>query len=207
MSYLGDFPVGATVRFKFATRSQVGARTDQSSAWEAADLRVYRDDSTTERSSTSGFTITGPFDSMTGITHVAVDLADNTDAGFFAAGHDYQAVLFPDETIDGQSVAEVVAMWSIDNRGLIGELNRSRLLGTVDAGADATTIPIKTLNATLVDVDQLKGRVILFDRTTATAALQGQGAPIDGSTTTEITLAAGDALSSTPAEDDSFTIV
>jgi hypothetical protein len=49
--------------------------------------------------------------------------------------------------------------------------------------------------------------VILFDRTTASAALQGQGAPINGSDTGEITLDAGDALSSAPAEDDSFVIV
>jgi hypothetical protein len=52
----------------------------------------------------------------------------------------------------------------------------------------------------------LKGRLILFKRDTVTAALRGQGAPIDANTTTEITLATADALTVSPAEDDSFAI-
>jgi hypothetical protein len=82
------------------------------------------------------------------------------------------------------------------------------LTGTVEStGTTTTNIVLKTISPALTDTDQLKGRVILFRTDTATAALRGQGAPIDGSTTTAITLAAGDALTTTPAEDDSFVIV
>jgi hypothetical protein len=81
------------------------------------------------------------------------------------------------------------------------------LRGTADTGGSTTSIPIKTLDITLTDTDQLKGRVILFANDTATAALRGQGAPIDASTTTAITLAAGDALTTAPAEDDSYRII
>jgi hypothetical protein len=82
------------------------------------------------------------------------------------------------------------------------------LTGTVEStGTTPTNIVLKTMDPTLTVTNQLKGRVILFKKTTTTAALRGQGAPIDGSTTTAITLAAGDALTTTPAEDDSFVIV
>jgi hypothetical protein len=82
------------------------------------------------------------------------------------------------------------------------------LAGTVEStGTTTTNIVIKTISPTLTATDQLKGRVILFSTATTTAALRGQGAPIDGSTTTAITLAAGDALTTAPAEDDEFVIV
>jgi len=115
--YLGDFPTGATVRFKFATNLATGARADPSSAWETADIRVYKGDSTTQRASEAGYTVTSTFDSMTGITHVAIDTSDNTDAGFFAAGSEYQVVLYPDETVDGVAVAAPVAHFSIERSG------------------------------------------------------------------------------------------
>lgn len=114
--YLGDFPTGATVYFKFPTSSAAGARTDPNSAWETNDVRVYKDAGTAERTSQAGYTVTSTFDSMTGITHVSIDLSDNTDAGFYAAGHDYQVVLYPDETVDGQNVADPIAHFSIQNR-------------------------------------------------------------------------------------------
>jgi hypothetical protein len=82
------------------------------------------------------------------------------------------------------------------------------LSGTVEStGTTTTNIVIKTMDPTLTVTDQVKGRVILFKTNTTTAALRGQGAPIDGSTTTAITLAAGDALTTAPAEDDAFVIV
>jgi hypothetical protein len=114
MMHLGDFVAGSTVYFKFATNSAAGVRTDPSSAWEAADIRVYKNGSTTERASTAGFTVTSTFDSMTGITHVSLDLADNTDSGFYAAGSEYDVVLYPDETIDSAAVSAVLAHFSIE---------------------------------------------------------------------------------------------
>jgi hypothetical protein len=79
------------------------------------------------------------------------------------------------------------------------------LQGTADTSATTTSIPVKTLNITLSVTDQVKGRVLLFKSDTATAALRGQGSPISGSSTTHITLS--DALTTAPAENDSFVIV
>jgi len=113
--YLGDFPLGASVYWKFSTNAASGARVDPSSAWEAADLRCYKGGSTTERSSTAGYTITSIFDTMAGITHVTIDTADNTDAGFWVAG-EYQCVLYPDETVDGQLVSAAVAHFALERQ-------------------------------------------------------------------------------------------
>lgn len=135
MLYLGDFAAGATIYFKFTTNLGTGARADPSTAFEAADVRVYKNGSTTERSSSAGVTVTSTFDSMTGITHVTIDTSDNTDAGFYAAGNDYDVVLYPDETVDGVSVAQVVAHFSIDNRGILRPTVAGRTLDVTATGA------------------------------------------------------------------------
>jgi hypothetical protein len=54
--------------------------------------------------------------------------------------------------------------------------------------------------------NMFKGRIILFRSDTTTAALRGQGAPIDGNTTTAITIAAGNALTTAPVDGDTFVI-
>jgi hypothetical protein len=84
---------------------------------------------------------------------------------------------------------------------------KSVITGVADTGSSATSIVIKSSSVTPTVTDQWKGRVLLFDNNTLTATLRGQGAPIDGNTTTAITLASGDALTTAPAEDDTFTIV
>lgn len=83
---------------------------------------------------------------------------------------------------------------------------RTVIEGVADTGASTVSIPIKSSSVTPTVTDQWKGRVILFKKDTATANLRGQGAPIDGNTTTHITIAAGDALTTAPAEDDTWTI-
>jgi hypothetical protein len=45
---------------------------------------------------------------LTGVHDVDIDLTDNTDAGFYAAGSFYSVVLSPDETIDSQTITGVV---------------------------------------------------------------------------------------------------
>lgn len=114
--YLGDFALGQTVRGMFATGAAAGGRVDFSNALEAADVRVYKNGSATQRASEAGYTVTSGFDSLVGAHYFAIDTSDNTDAGFFVAGADYSVVLYPDETVDSQSVAAVLAEFSIENR-------------------------------------------------------------------------------------------
>ena len=111
MQYLGDFAEDATVYIFFATAAADGGREGFSSALETADVEVIKDGSTT--GSTAGVTITNDFDSKTGIHKIEVDMS--ADA-FYATGSDYALLVYPDETIDSQSVAGVVAQWSCENR-------------------------------------------------------------------------------------------
>ena len=111
--YFGDFEEGSTVNFKWNTVDQDGASIARGSP--VGDIRIYKDDSATQRTSDAGITDTGDFDGITGVHHVEIDLSDNTDAGFYAAGHDY-SVVFVGEDVDGQTVNAVVAHFSIENR-------------------------------------------------------------------------------------------
>ena len=152
MMHLGSYDVGASVHFKFATNLATGARANPSDAWEAADIRVYKDGSDTQRSSTAGFTVTSTFDSMTGITHVTIDLSDNTDAGFYAAGHEYDIVLYPDETVDGVAVSAVVAHFAIERLEKVNvtEINGGAATGV---GTPETTLAAGAINAAAFDTD------------------------------------------------------
>lgn len=115
-THLGFYNTSASrthVRFQFSTHAATGGNVAPSSAFEAADLRIYKasdgaDFSATQRSSASGITMTSPFDSLTGFHDVDIDLSDNTDAGFYASGGFYSVVLAPDETVDGQTLTGVV---------------------------------------------------------------------------------------------------
>ena len=110
---LGSVAVNSTVRFKFTTHAASGAAVAPSSAFESADLDVYKDGSATPRSSASGITMTSPFNATTGLHHVDIDLSDNADAGFYATGSTYEVVLTPDETVDSLAVVKVVARFTI----------------------------------------------------------------------------------------------
>lgn len=112
---LGSFTAGSTVYGYFTTHATSGAPVAPLSAFENADLRIYKNGSATERSSSSGITMTSPFDSTTGLHAYAIDLSDNTDAGFYAAGSEYAIVLNPDsETVDGVTVLKVLAYFAIE---------------------------------------------------------------------------------------------
>jgi len=115
--HLGSYNTATTrthVGFQFSTHAAAGGNAAPASAFEAADLRIYRAAnsaafSATQRSSSNGVTVTSPFDSLTGVHDVDIDLADNSDAGFYAAGYRYSVMLCPDtETVDSQTITGVV---------------------------------------------------------------------------------------------------
>jgi hypothetical protein len=111
--YLGIRAASSTVRFSFTTHAASGAVVAPSNAFESADLDVYKDGSATPRSSAAGITMTSAFASTTGLHHVDIDLSDNTDAGFYAAGSFYTVVITPDETVDSLAVVKVLAYFDI----------------------------------------------------------------------------------------------
>lgn len=85
-------------------------------------------------------------------------------------------------------------------------LTKGLIAGVVASSSSTTVVNITSTESGLAVTDQLKGRVIIFNKDTTTAALRGQGAPIDSSDTTSITVASGDAFTTAPASGDTFTI-
>ena len=113
MDHYGQVDASSTVYIYFTTHAQTGAAVAPSTAFEAADVRVYKNGSATQRASEVGYTMTSPFDTVTGLHLIAIDLSDNTDAGFYAAGSRYTVILVPDETVDSLAVVRVLADFTI----------------------------------------------------------------------------------------------
>ena len=111
MKYLGDFIEDAVVRFSFTMNAADGGRENPSNAFEEADITILKDGAAMAVDA-STITISNP-GTMTGHRHVVVDMSNDAD---FTTGAEYEAVLYPDETVDSQSVAAVLAQWSCENR-------------------------------------------------------------------------------------------
>lgn len=174
MTYLGNFLAGATVRFKWNTNAAAGGSITRGTD---GSIRIYKDDSLTQRSSSAGITDTEDFDGLTGLHHLAIDLSDNTDAGFYAAGHEYMVVLVG-AVIDGQTVNVVIGHFSIQNRyGDAEVLTAVGALPNANAIADAIMVrpssaweaaaPKKSLGAAIMEaihhiVDDGAGNLIVY---------------------------------------------
>jgi hypothetical protein len=75
---------------------------------------------------------------------VTIDLSDNTDAGFYSAGHEYQ-VGVADVTIDTQTVRFWLGTFSIERAGGVLSLIKSRLDVAVSTRL-APTVAARTLD-------------------------------------------------------------
>ena len=158
--YLGDFAEDATVHVPpFTTNDREGAAVAPSSAFEAADLLIYKDNGATKKATANGVTMTSPFDSVTGLHVVGIDTSvDTGDVGFWTTGSDYSVVLSPDETVDGKTVVATLATFSIQNRYMRG--TNSAALASVCTEArlaelDAANIPAD-VDAILADTNELQ---------------------------------------------------
>src|SRR5689334_2112781 len=118
MINLGKIKPGSTIRIPWGSYTGSTGASSAASNYAAGDILIYKDGSTTERASTSGFTATTTFDSVTGINLTVIDLSDNTTAGFFAAGSEYFVVVGP-VTVDSQTVNFPIARFTIGIEGTI----------------------------------------------------------------------------------------
>jgi hypothetical protein len=164
---LGSYNIATArthVRFQFSTHAGTGGNVAPSSAFEAADLRIYRAAdsaaySATERTSASGITMTSPFDSLVGVHDVAIDLTDDTHVGFYAAGYRYSVVLAPDETIDGETITGVVLAEfeigppPVNTVQISGDQNTADYLEALSDGAITGTADSGT-TTTMVDTER-----------------------------------------------------
>jgi hypothetical protein len=194
---LGDFRPNDVVRFMWNTSGVGGASITRATN---GTIRIYRNDSTTERSSSNGITDTEDFDSQTGVHHCKIDLSDNTDAGFYAEGNDYFVVL-NGAVIDGQTVNAALAQFSIGKR----PESRLSVKGVVGTGSTTTSIVTSSLLPAPSINDQLFGRIVIFHNNTSTAALRSQATRITASTGAGVLTV--DALTTAPASGDTFDII
>lgn len=196
MQYLGDFPIGGSVKFMWNTVGADGASITRSTN---GTIRIYKDGGTTERSSANGITDTEDFDSLTGVHYCSIDLSDNTDAGFYARGSSYHVVLAA-ATIDTKTVNAHLAHFSIERFNL-----RGLGYGVASGTPSTTSIPTSTLVPAAAVTDQFKGRIVIFDRNTTTANLRGQATDITASTSGGVLTVS--ALTTAPVSGDTFVIV
>lgn len=159
--YIGDFVVNSTVRYFFGTNASAGASVNRTTA---GSIRVYKNTSVTERTSVAGITDTSGFDSVTGLNALSIDLSNNTDAGFYAAGNDYVVVLVG-AVIDTQTVNVPLFQFSIENRTSV---TRSLSAGAITSSAIANSAinlrlandPL-TSNARFTTYDSFSGYPVL----------------------------------------------
>lgn len=144
---LGTVRPGSTIRIPFSTFDKDDSSQITMTNFAAADILVYKDGSTTERASTAGFTATTDFDGKTGKQLITIDLADNTTAGFWAAGSEY-LVAIDQVTVDGIVTGGWVARFCIGYQG-------ATLNTTIATLSSQTSF---TLTAGPAEDDALNGR-------------------------------------------------
>jgi hypothetical protein len=109
--HLGYVATGTTLYIPFHTFNSSGASVTISGL-AVTDIEIYKDGSVTQRSSDAGYTLLDTdgidFDGLTGIHGFSINLNDNTDAGFYAAGSFYWVVVSA-VTVDSQTVSFVAA--------------------------------------------------------------------------------------------------
>lgn len=140
MNYLGDFRLGDTLDFKFATTAAAtGAPTTLSGT---PVISAYPGNSTTEL--TAGITLTVDFDSRTGLNNVRVVA---TGGNGYATATNY-ALVITTGTVGGTSaVGYVVGTFSIEARSALMPTTAARTLdvaATGEAGLDFSNVLLTT---------------------------------------------------------------
>lgn len=172
---VGDQAVGDTLYLPFDTYDSNGASVTITGL-AVTDIEIYKDGSATTRSSDSGYALEDTdgidFSSTVGMHGFSVDLSDNSDSGFYAAGSTYWLNINA-VTVDSQTVR-------FTYRFTIGKLLRPTLAGrTLDIQASGEVDANVTLyggsagtfsggrpevNATLIEgsdaTDQIRDAVV-----------------------------------------------
>ena len=139
--------------------------------------------------------VVGAVGSVTGLTAATVH----------ADLDDIQARLPAALTAGGNMKADVLAInGSTNSAANIARSTQAIVLGTVGAASSTTSIVTSALDPSPTVADQLKGRIVTFDRATTTAALRGQATDITANTSGGVLTVT--ALTTAPASGDTFTI-
>lgn len=182
---LGIVRPGSTIYLPFHTfDSNKPSASVTLTGLATSDILIYKDGSTTQRASTSGYTLLDTdgidFDATTGIHGISIDLADNTTAGFYAAGSQYWVVI-ASVTVDAATINFVLCTFRI---------------GLPDAVLNTTIATLSTqtsftLTAGPAEDDALNGCIVYIHD--VASAVQGGFAVVQDYTgaSKTVTLAAG----------------
>lgn len=161
----GDFPTGATVYLilnTFDSNDPSASVTITNLA--STDIHIHKDGGTTQRSSANGITVSIDFDGITGNHLVSIDLSDNTDAGFYAAGSEYQ-VRMEGTTIDGATINAWIGMFSIARSGGVATIltdteasqtAEAAILSDTEASQTAEAAVLADTEAAVADTNELQ---------------------------------------------------
>ena len=152
---LDSYPAGTVIKALFNTYNSSGASVTVTGL-AAADIEIYANGSTTQRSSDNGYTVDDDFDSITGIHLISIDLGDNTDAGFYAVGSQYNVVL-ASITVDSQTVNFVLGTFRITT----AETTAGAVPATLAVGAIANSaITAAAIATDAITVDKIAANSI-----------------------------------------------
>ena len=115
---LGTVKPGSILRIPWSTFDKDDGSSITVTSYTVGDILIYKDGSTTERASTSGYTATTDFDAKTGKQLAIIDLADNTTAGFFSAGSEY-IIAIDAVTVDTVTTGGWIARFRIGYPGAV----------------------------------------------------------------------------------------
>lgn len=158
MSFGRDYPEDyTTVTILFTTQDGNGAPVAPSSAFEAADVTIYKNGSSA-KATTNGVTMTSPLNSKTGLHAVIIDTSNDTgDSGFWTTGGGsvYSVVLDPDtETVNGQTVRKTIGDFSI----CVSPVNWNKVAApTTTVNLSGTTV--KTATDIETDTQDIQSRL------------------------------------------------
>jgi len=190
---LGVVKPGSTLRIPFSSFDKDDGSSITMTNYAAADILIYKDGSTTERASTSGFTATTDFDGKTGKHLAIIDLSDDTTADFFKAGSEY-LVAIDAVTVDAVTTGGWIARFSIGYPNAI--LNTSIATLSTQTSFTLTTGPAED--------NALNGCVALIhDKASAVQCGFGVVSAYTGSTKT-VTLTAGVSFTAAAIDNISF---
>jgi hypothetical protein len=113
MMNLFAVPANATLYIPFCSYDSAGASVSLGGSPAVGDIAIYKNGSVVQRSSTAGYSVIDTdFDGVTGLNVLSIDLSNNTDSGFYAAGSQYFVVVSGLD-IEGNTVNTVVACFRI----------------------------------------------------------------------------------------------
>jgi hypothetical protein len=143
--------------------------------------------------------VTGAVGSVTGavgsVTGAVGSVTGNVGGNVVGSVASVTAVVSADITKIGTDTTALTAF----KRAVMGNV-----IGTVGAASTTTSIVTSSLTPAAAVIDQFKGRIVIFDKDTATANLRGQGTDITASTALGVLTVT--ALTTAPASGDTFVI-